>query len=566
MDDRHKHEELRRTARDRLARFALPDVESMSTGDVAALVEELQIHQIELELQNEELQRANEALQSAREWYYAMFEASAMPLLLVGPGPVILDANLAAAEYLKWTRRAITSQPLVKYFVADQHAAVSAALAELWNTRSTHTQLTSTMLPRGGEARHVELRCARVEADGAQGLLVSIVDIHEREQTRRATETALVESRRASQLKTQFLANISHELRAPLTSIIGYLDMVLTGRDPEHAEQMLTIARRAAELLLTMVKDLLDLSQIEADRLALSRKPVALAELGAEIHEMFKSQAEGAGLELRLELQPELPAAVLGDGYRLRQILMNLVMNALKFTRSGHVTLELAYRERNAIFVVSDTGAGIQEDRLTRIFEPFEQADPSDSRSHGGAGLGLSLCRRLVEQMSGAIYVRSEPGKGSRFTVQVPLPSLSAAELTPPRAVVRQPRGPEIKARILVVDDDPNLTRLFELCLQAVGHSVTTAASGAEALARLAERPFQLVVLDMQMPQMDGYVVAEQIRTRFSPSKLPIVAVSASAMAHERQRSLASGCNGFIAKPVNIRTFADEVIKHLPSV
>ncbi len=568
MNDEEKRARLKEAASARLARFALPALEQMSTADVAALVEELQIHQIELELQQDELQRVNASLVASREWYYAMFEAAATPLIIVKPGPVIADVNLVAAELLGWDRRALAGQPLVKYFAAERRSALSEVIRHVSEGTRARVEINAPLVRRGGDRRFVELRCARVEAPGAEAVLIGIVDVHEREQQRRASEAALRKAKRVDELKTQFLANISHELRAPLSSVIGYLDVVLEGREPEKTPEMLAIARKAASHVLSTVEDLLDLARIEADHMTLVREPVAIAELCAEMLAMFANRARDAGVELRHHVDAELPRWVLGDGHRIRQIIINLVTNALKFTERGHVELRVAYRERNAVFVVADTGIGISEERLSRIFDPFEQVDASDARRFGGAGLGLSLCRRLVEQMDGAILVRSELGEGSRFTVQIPLLEISEEEAARLRVnATSEPRAwaAERKPHVLVVDDDENLTRLFSMCLKVSGYSVKMAMSGEEALRALAEERFDLVVLDMQMPIMDGYQVAARIRERHALAALPIVAVSASAMRHEQVRSLAAGCNGFISKPVEIRTFASEVGKFLPA-
>lgn len=356
-------EKLRELAIARLAKHQYS--EKFDTANPNEVLEELRVHQIELQMQNLELHRTNETLLAAREWAYAMFEASAVPQLLVARKHLIVhDANLALSSLLGWSRRALSQQPLLKYFPPETHRDLRYFFEQVWKSpnKKRHT-LCTEIIVNGNGTKEVEIHPAKVTALEADALLIGLTDISEREQQRRQLEQAAREAQEANQQKTQFLANISHELRAPLSSIVGYLDLVLTRQDPDEVLSRIKIARKAAGLLQSTVNDLLDLSQIEADKITIREEQVSLADLGQELIDMFQAEAQGKGLSLTLTRQQRLPSIV-GDGYRIRQILVNLLMNALKFTRHGEVNLSVAYRQKHAIFVVEDTGIGIAPDRI----------------------------------------------------------------------------------------------------------------------------------------------------------------------------------------------------------
>lgn len=556
-------DKLRELALARLAKYRYS--KTVDESNATEILEELRVHQLELQMQNLELHRANETLQAAREWAYAMFEASAVPQLLVARELLVVrDANLAMSSLLGWGRRALSQQPMIKYFPPESHRDVLAFLELAWSAPSNQRRTLCTQIfVNGNGVKEVEIFPSRVNALEVDALLICLTDISERESQRRQLEQAAKEAKAANKQKTQFLANISHELRAPLASIIGYLDLVLKNDEPEKVFEMVRIARRAAGLLHSTVNDLLDLAQVEAERMRFKEESVSVGAIGQELIDMFQEEARAKGLSLTLELEGNLPTVV-GDGYRIRQILMNLLMNALKFTHEGRVHLEVAYRQRHAIFVVEDTGIGIAPDRIESIFHPFEQGDVTDTRSYGGAGLGLSLCRRLAENMKGSIYVRSELGKGSRFTVQLPLLRLSwpvHVSGDTDKTTTESKR----QLRILVCDDDEDILNLLAICLSSAGHHTHPVGGGEEALTFLHANEVDVVILDMQMPGMSGYDVVEEIRKKWSKDVLPVLAVTASAMDNERSRVFTTGCNGLLTKPIDVHKFASQVERFLES-
>ncbi|RZO59892.1 MAG: response regulator [Sandaracinaceae bacterium] len=363
-----------------------------------------------------------------------------------------------------------------------------------------------------------------------------------------ALETARDRALAADRAKSEFLANVSHELRTPLTAILGMADLLAD--DPLGATQETRVERirEAGRTLLALLDDVLDLSAVEADRLALSPETFGLRRELDRVAEMLAPKA-AAGVAVRADIGPDVPEWVRVDGRRLRQVLVNLVGNAVKFTAEGHVVVRARAEGDRVRFEVEDTGIGIPADARERIFEPFQQVDASTSRRFGGTGLGLAISARLVRSLGGDLEVDSEDGRGSIFHFTLDLPRAAAApELVRPS--IPDARIAETHPLSILVAEDNEVNReVIGALLERLGYTPVITENGVEALAAMKRAHFDVALVDIQMPLMDGLGVAREVGTR--PDGPTLVALTANAMAHQRQRYLDAGFAQVLPKPID---------------
>jgi len=380
--------------------------------------------------------------------------------------------------------------------------------------------------------------------------------------------TAKEAAEAANIAKSAFLANMSHEIRTPLNAVLGFAQVGL--RDNKDRQSLTTFRRilDSGQLLLGIINDILDFSKIEAGKLQVERAGIDLGPLLLHAADLARGRAEEKGLEFRVEPDPELPARCTGDGLRITQVLANLLSNAIKFTPQGQVTLA-AMREREQLVLrVGDTGIGMSPEQVGRLFQPFEQADSSTTRKFGGTGLGLAISRRLVELMGGAISVESRPGEGSRFEVRLPLLNPEGRiDTRRPLAVLRQSNGQgrRLDGLSLLVAEDNEVNRLvLEAMLTPEGGRLTQVENGrlaVEAVERAGGRDFDLVLMDIQMPVMDGYEATRRLHA-LAPG-LPVIGLTAHALAAERARCLAAGMVAHVAKPVELEDLVAAILAAL---
>ncbi len=363
----------------------------------------------------------------------------------------------------------------------------------------------------------------------------------------------------ANAAKSRFLANMSHEIRTPLTAITGYADMLLDPKQFIDTSECIEVIRRNARHLLELINDILDLSKIEAGHTTVDPMRCDLPQLLCDVASMMRPKIVAKGLDFKLNFNNPTPRFITTDPLRLRQILVNLIGNAAKFTDSGHITLSVSYRPEPDIerieFSVSDTGIGMTPEQLARIFQPFTQADASTTRRFGGTGLGLTISRKYAQILGGNIVVRTSAGEGSVFTLHINGQPVDKTSLVNDLTEVFTPGAGtageinKLAGRVLLAEDGRDNRRLICAYLSAAGIAVETAENGLLAVEAARKSRFDVILMDMQMPEMDGYTAARVLRNE--GYDLPIVALTAHAMAEDRKKCISAGCSDYLTKPVD---------------
>ena len=451
----------------------------------------------------------------------------------------------------------------VGFYHPDDQAKVASAIEQAFATKSGFS-FELRLRRADGVWRKVASRamCELDEAGEAVSLFGVFQDVTDR--------AALVEAANAaSKAKSDFLANMSHELRTPLNSIIGFTHVLVRDNAlaPEHRHQLLRI-EEAGRGLLTVVNDVLDFSRIETEGVKLASRPFSPVRLMENLVALAHPQATDKGLSLVVDYPYDRQVLAVGDVDRLRQVLMNLLTNSVKFTARGEVRLALQTRRRDGrvqlVFQVSDTGIGIASDQIGSLFHRFAQADGSISRRFGGTGLGLAISKRLVEAMDGSIEVWSELGHGATFEVRLSLPSAEALPETeaPPAALPARGAGPLPAVRVLVAEDVPVNQELVRLMLAPLGCAVVVVGDGEQAVDAAASGTFDLILMDMQMPVLDGLEATRTIRRLGGEAaRTPIVALTANVLPEQIERCRRAGMNDHVAKPFVTEDLQSIVLK-----
>jgi two-component system, sensor histidine kinase and response regulator len=516
------------------------------------MLERIQVRDVAIQKAHNELERR---VEERTAHLNALIENSPLGILVLNSEEKVQSCNPAFEQIFQYTRSELLGKPL------DGILAEGDLLVELHNdlrsARNQPVHLVTRRLRKDRSLVDVELHTVSLAVAGQVAGSFSIYqDISVRKRAEQALQEAKDAAEASNRAKSEFLANMSHEIRTPMNGIIGMTDLVLDTQLDSDQREYLNMAKSSADALLCLINDILDYSKIEAGRLEIDAIDFNLGDTISDTLKALGLRANQKGLELAYELQPDLPDALVGDPGRLRQILVNLVGNAVKFTSSGEVLVfvqqEWSTEEEVQLkFAVSDTGIGIPVEKQAAIFEAFTQADGSMSRTYGGTGLGLTISKRLVDLMHGRIWVESAPGEGSRFQFT----SNFGRQKTAPRTTVPSDVGILRDMPVLVVDDNATNRKILSKSLAHCGAQPTAVESGIEAMEFLREshrlgKAFPLILLDAQMPGMDGFALAESIKRNSAWGMITIMMLSSAGQRGDAKRCREIGVAAYLTKPV----------------
>lgn len=529
----------------------------------------LKTRQTELSEAKDDLQSARDALRqrvmeteaSLRDReadYRRIFEGAHESILMVDPESLkILQANPWASVTYGYDRAELIGLSLEA--ITEGVSKVRVHFEQAMQSRGLQ-RFEVTQFHRKGHPLLLEVNASVVEYRGQSVLLCLHRDLTEQRRAE-ALRLAKEAAERGSEAKGQFLANMSHEIRTPMGGILGITGLLRKTELGTKERQYVEIIEEAARGLLTLIDDILDFSKIEAGKLVFEEAVYDVHQIVEQVVQLMATTAESKGLDLSVSMDEHVPRHLIGDGRRMRQVILNLLGNAIKFTEVGHVSLNvetLRSMQARVRFTVTDTGIGIPAEVQERLFHTFTQADETMSRRFGGTGLGLAISQRLVELMGGSLGFDSEPGFGSTFWFEVPVQAatedqVDAVESEPLKERSAQeavaPEDSRKPSRILLAEDN-EVNRLVAMAqLEALGYHADAVDNGYEAIAALGEQNYELVLMDCQMPNLDGYEATRQVRQDPRWSELPIVALTAHAMAGDREKCLEAGMNDYISKP-----------------
>jgi PAS domain S-box-containing protein len=526
-------------------------------------------------------------LRESEESYRRLFADNRAIMLQIDPHDgTILAANAASVEFYGYPTERFVGMPIheINTLPRPQILEVLAAIPQGGGNRFEFQHRLAD-----GSLRDVEVYVTFMQC-GQREICHSIIhDITDRKQGEEALRTAKEAAEAANRTKSEFLANMSHEIRTPMTAILGFADILAESVErPEEQDAIQTIKRNSNHLL-GLINDILDLSKIEAGKVQIEGMPTAPLSILADVVSMMRVRADGRGLPLNLEYSSPIPEVIQSDPTRLRQILVNLVGNAIKFTENGEVNIRVCLADRNSAepklqCEVIDTGIGIRPEQLERLFQPFQQADASTTRKFGGTGLGLAISKRLAMLLGGDITARSAPGKGSSFTLTIntgPLQGVAMLEnateaiaQVSPHARPGEATKRRLPCRILLAEDGPDNQRLISFVLRKAGAEVEICENGKKAMEKGlstlpgwgrryddSTQPFDIILMDMQMPVMDGYEATRRLRQHGYTG--PILALTAHAMTDDMQKCLDAGCNAYLTKPIVREHFLNAIASFL---
>ena len=512
----------------------------------------------------------------------AALDTLAEGLLVIDRKQNIVLANHAFADFLGNRPEELIGKSIARLNWLDKAHAPLVADRSPWSAalrdNAPQSDYTINLRNKQSAQRTLMVNCSPVLTGGgkANGVFISLNDVTQIEQHKIELHKAKDEAESANRAKSEFLANMSHEIRTPMNAILGFTELLKRGYDKSErdSEKFLNTIHSSGTHLLELINDILDLSKVEAGKMEMERIPCAPHQIVREVVTVLTGRAREKGISMEFQARSPVPATIQTDPARLRQIVTNLVGNAIKFTERGSIRVVLHLKERNGrslfAFDVIDSGIGITGDKLEAIFDPFVQADTSVTRRFGGTGLGLSISRRFARALGGDIVASSEPGKGSTFAVTVESGPLDGIRMLTPDAVLAEESTPVArgkahwrfpKSRVLVIDDAPENRELVTLVLEECGLQVEQAEDGQRGIDKALHGNFDVALMDIQMPVMDGQTAARLMRE--GGLKLPIFALTAHAMKGFEQEIMAAGFTGYLTKPVDIDALVQTMAKLL---
>jgi len=562
-------QEIRRRAEElfRASETIIP--ESTSPEEMKQVLYELRVHQIQLEMQNEELRRSQEELDVSQARYFDLYDLAPVGYLTLSEKKLISEVNLAVANMFKVDRSKLVKEPISRILPKDDQNIFYLNLKQCFES-SAPQDWEMQMLRADGSLFWVHLQATSAE-NGEYWIVLN--DITERKlaeqkllESNQLLMEAKIQAESANRAKSEFLANMSHEIRTPMNGVLGMTQLlemtVLTSEQMQYTNAL----KLSANNLLSLINNILDLSKIEAEKIKLEMAKFSLVKCIKDIVLMQQAAAHEKGLVINLDLAGDIPDVLVGDQLLVKQILLNLLGNALKFTSNGSITISTLLLEQNDSSVrvqidVRDTGVGISSESIDKIFMPFVQEDGSTTRKYGGSGLGLTISRRLAELLEGTISVESSPGVGSCFTVTLPFSVVSDSASIPeiPQYTTVSWDGPPL--RILLVEDDQVNIIFGTSLLKKMGHGYIAVEDGVECLAALEQGAFDLVLMDIQMPVMNGEEALREVRRKELNTchHQPIIALTAYSMRDDRDYFLNQGFDGYVSKPLETRELMCEM-------
>ena len=551
---------IRHKAEEALQEKQATSPSNFSESEIIRLIHELEVHQIELEMQNEELLLAKEQAEKAAQKYAELFLYAPAGYFTLSRSGEILELNLVASQIFGIEKHALLNRQFGAFVSEDTRPIFNEFLENIFkfHTRSSCDITLDTNLK---VSKYLNL--SGIHKVNVEECLLTVVDISERKQMEIELSNAIAQAEDASKAKSDFLANMSHEIRTPLNGIIGFTHLLMNTEMNHNQLEYMDAINESATILKGIINDVLDLSKIESRNLELYIEKIDLLELMHHVVFLFKHQASQKRIDLILKIDDAVPQYIFTDSVRLKQILINLLGNALKFTSFGQIELDLIQikaakkNETTLQFSIKDTGIGIKLQNQEKIFQSFIQEDNSTSRKFGGTGLGLSITNQLLGLMNSKLQLTSEFGKGSNFYFILDVKKSNTKNKL--KKIIEKSSENKINAiktektiRILVVEDNRiNMLLTKKLLEKIVPNSIIFEASdGNEAIMMFHKEELDLILMDVQMPIKNGYEATIEIRKINPAENIPVIALSAGILMEDKQRCFDSGMNDFISKPI----------------